>query len=387
MPLGKRCISTVQNSTPRRDDAVIGSSPLPSDSIPPTLKPEDKPGNTGGRQQPNAPGARQSDTTDIGSNYTPPDVQEKVDSTIALREGLKDTTVLDAVTTAKEQKEEKRAGEKEQIDGQASTLRNSESEAEASKRKPTEPLLSPTIAKFHHNFDTFAMVKELEAAGFTYGQSVIAMKAIRGLLAVNLDKAKDSMVSKSMSENESYLFRAACSELKTEIESARRTGLEKTRMDRAQIQHDYDLLEQKLSEDLMNLKDEVSSLFHDRKMVTREEQRAMEVKLQELNYKLTIMLNGDMKSEIEALRWTTTRRGLIAIAIIAVLVVTLIRYSSVQSHATKKEASQAVKSGKAKDPLHAAADSGLIASLSSPPSGSRTDGGDNGDGGSFVSLG
>jgi hypothetical protein len=39
--------------------------------------------------------------------------------------------------------------------------------------------------------------------------------------------------------------------------------------------------------------------------------------IQELNYKITLLINSDMKAEVEKLRWTTTRRGLIAIACLA----------------------------------------------------------------------
>lgn len=52
-----------------------------------------------------------------------------------------------------------------------------------------------------HHFDTFTLVKEVEAGGFTLPQSVTAMKAVRGLLALNLDVAKEGLVSKSDVEN------------------------------------------------------------------------------------------------------------------------------------------------------------------------------------------
>ncbi|KAK6534650.1 hypothetical protein TWF281_005956 [Arthrobotrys megalospora] len=389
----RRCVGTLQESTTlRRDDAVIaGSAPPPPPPAPSVKKASVKTtetpvkapatGEAKGEEKDKSAAKKESappdkskvDKTDIGINYIP--------------ESLKDTSALDELTAVKEP-ESKIVPPKKDTGGQGTNPSGSSGKQPAAipLGGPKEPLINPTLAKLYHNFDTYAMVKQLEAGGLTYGQSVVAMKAIRGLLSVNLDKAKESMVTKSMSENENYLFRAACSELKTETEFARRTALENTRVGRTQIQHDYEQLEQKLNEDLLNLKDEVSSLFNDRKIVTRQEQRAMEVKIQELNYKLTILLNGDMRSEIEALRWTTTRRGLIAIAIIAVLVVTLIRYTSVQSHANKKEAEKGVKTEKAKDALHHAADAGLVASLSSSFRG-RPDGKDNGDGGSFVSLG
>ena len=52
-----------------------------------------------------------------------------------------------------------------------------------------------------HHFDTYSLVKDLEKGGWTGDQSVTLMKAVRGLLAVNLDVAKDGLVSKSDVEN------------------------------------------------------------------------------------------------------------------------------------------------------------------------------------------
>ncbi len=56
-----------------------------------------------------------------------------------------------------------------------------------------------------HHFDTFTLVKDLEGGGFSEEQSVTIMKAVRGLLAVNLDVAKEGLVSKSDVENVSRL--------------------------------------------------------------------------------------------------------------------------------------------------------------------------------------
>ena len=93
-------------------------------------------------------------------------------------------------------------------------VRNSEN---ARKSKPLETVLQmgpPAVEKpeehraphlqappYVHHFDTFTLVKDLEGGGFTEDQSVTVMKAVRGLLAVNLDVAKESLVSKSDVEN------------------------------------------------------------------------------------------------------------------------------------------------------------------------------------------
>ena len=52
-----------------------------------------------------------------------------------------------------------------------------------------------------HHFDTYGLVKDLEVGGFTQDQSITLMKAVRGLLATNLDVAKEGLVSKSDIEN------------------------------------------------------------------------------------------------------------------------------------------------------------------------------------------
>jgi hypothetical protein len=55
--------------------------------------------------------------------------------------------------------------------------------------------------QYVHNFDTWTLVKEVEKGGFTNGQAITAMKAVRVLLAKNLDIAKEGLVSKSDVEN------------------------------------------------------------------------------------------------------------------------------------------------------------------------------------------
>ena len=52
-----------------------------------------------------------------------------------------------------------------------------------------------------HHFDTYTLVKDLGKGGYTQDQSITVMKAVRGLLATNLDLAKDGLVSKSDVEN------------------------------------------------------------------------------------------------------------------------------------------------------------------------------------------
>lgn len=55
--------------------------------------------------------------------------------------------------------------------------------------------------RYVHHFDTYTLVQQVEAGDFTTKQSITAMKAVRALLAHNLDIAKAGLVSKSDVEN------------------------------------------------------------------------------------------------------------------------------------------------------------------------------------------
>jgi len=130
-----------------------------------------------------------------------------------------------------------------------------------------------------HHFDTYSLVKRLTEGGWDQAQAITTMKAMRLILAENMDLAREGLVSKSNVENETYLFRAACSELRTEINTKRKAEAERCRTERAQLQHEVDILGQRLTQDGGNLKDELKGMFDDRKMAVRNEQRSMESKV------------------------------------------------------------------------------------------------------------
>ncbi|KAF2146156.1 uncharacterized protein K452DRAFT_324186 [Aplosporella prunicola CBS 121167] len=194
-----------------------------------------------------------------------------------------------------------------------------------------------TTPPYVHHFDTWSLVKQLEGSGFSARQSVSVMKAIRGILGDNLDVARDGLVGKSDVENETYLFRAACSELQTEVENNRKAENERMSTQRNQLQHEVDILTQRLDQDCSNMKEELKGMFDDRKMTVRMEQRAMESKIQELNYKITVALNSDARSEVEGLRWTITRRAVTAIVIVAASILSTLNYSSYMTRTQEQE--------------------------------------------------
>jgi hypothetical protein len=65
------------------------------------------------------------------------------------------------------------------------------------------------------------------------------------------------------------------------------------------------------------------------------------VQIQELNYKITVALNSDARSEVEGLRWVLTRRAAITVAASAFMLIAALRYSSYLSHIQQEEKKKA----------------------------------------------
>ncbi|KAI0598553.1 hypothetical protein F4775DRAFT_176869 [Biscogniauxia sp. FL1348] len=191
-----------------------------------------------------------------------------------------------------------------------------------------------------HHFDSYTLVKQLEMGGYTRAQAITVMKAVRALLAQNLDVAQEGLVSKSDVDNETYLFRAACSELSSEVTNNKRIADEQTRQQRTMLQHEVDILTQRMSQDLLTLKDDVKGMFNDRRMNVREEQRTMESAIQQINLKISVTLNSDSRTEIEGLRWVLIRRSVLGIIFMAVLTLGTLRYATYVSHERLREAEE-----------------------------------------------
>ncbi|CAH0049114.1 unnamed protein product [Clonostachys solani] len=206
-------------------------------------------------------------------------------------------------------------------------------ELEKTAKQP--PAMSPP--RYVHHFDTFSLVKHLHEGGYTQPQAIESMKGIRKLLAQNLSVAQESLVSKSDVENESYLFRAACSELGQEIKNNRRLQDEQVRQQRTHLQHEVDILQQSLNQEVSTLNDNIRGMFNDRKMAVRAEQTNAEGAIQQINYKISTSLVSDMKSEIEGVRWILIRRSATGIFFMAMVTLFAIRYATYLHSETQKE--------------------------------------------------
>jgi hypothetical protein len=107
-----------------------------------------------------------------------------------------------------------------------------------------------------HPFDTHAFVTHLETSGFATASAHSLMRIVRSLLLTRSTRAQTDLLHKEDVENAAYLFKAALSELRTELNvRARNDGLA-LRSATNLIRREVDTLDQRMKEEVGGLKHE-----------------------------------------------------------------------------------------------------------------------------------
>ncbi|KAI9225402.1 MAG: hypothetical protein DHS80DRAFT_2638, partial [Piptocephalis tieghemiana] len=161
----------------------------------------------------------------------------------------------------------------------------------------------------HSQMDTFGMVKDLEAGGFTQGQASVIMRSIQTLVSEGTREVQGNMYVKSDLDNEMYLMRAALSELRTELTVHRRADTAALRASADASLREVDVLIQRVQEQVRALRGDIKIEMNTRKVEVREEMKEREMRVQEMHDRSTIRL-GEVGREMEAIKWETTRNGL-----------------------------------------------------------------------------
>lgn len=85
-------------------------------------------------------------------------------------------------------------------------------------------------------------------------------------------------------------------------------------------------------------------MLDDRRMAARANSMVLDSQISELNYKISVALNSDAKSDVEGLRWLLTRRAAMAIAVMAILILGSLRWRSHKLHEREVESQKAAES-------------------------------------------
>ncbi|PWZ02019.1 hypothetical protein BCV70DRAFT_235655 [Testicularia cyperi] len=188
------------------------------------------------------------------------------------------------------------------------------------------------------------------------------MQGVRHLLTTRGRQLVHACLNKGDVENQAYLFKAALSELRTEVQVRARNDAAGLRSITTLLQREVDALEQKMKEDVERLKHDIQVDMNNRKSESKEEQNNLEQEIQDLNNRFTISLS-DLKTEIEQnVKWDATRRSLALVFGIAAIVaanLAIADYLTRDDEAAKAVSKEPVNAGNPPASANAAAPASL----------------------------
>lgn len=151
-------------------------------------------------------------------------------------------------------------GQDQQARSESTTDRPKATDQGSAQQVGSEAPRHATIVPQHptpaHPFDTHAFVTHLETSGFATASAHSLMLIVRSLLLTRSTRAQTDLLHKEDVENAAYLFKAALSELRTELNvRARNDGLA-LRSATNLIRREVDTLDQRMKEEVGGLKHE-----------------------------------------------------------------------------------------------------------------------------------
>ncbi|KAI8318895.1 hypothetical protein GQ54DRAFT_299781 [Martensiomyces pterosporus] len=193
-------------------------------------------------------------------------------------------------------------------------------------------------------FNTYSLVSQLTTAGFTRGQATAVMTLVKYKMHQGMSHVKSEMLTKSDLENDAYLFKAALQELRTEMQVIRKNDQAILESHAAAISRDIESLGQKTNDEVANLRSDIEIEVNNRKHETNHTMKSLDMKLHELASKYQVVM-GEMKTDIEAIKLESIRRGLGA-AVITALVVAGFIWFPMLSKKKREEAERRRRKGK-----------------------------------------
>lgn len=97
--------------------------------------------------------------------------------------------------------------------------------------------------------------------------------------------------------------------MRIEVQTMRRNNVQTLQAEGSAVSREVESLQQKLQEDIATMKNDVTLEVNNRKNEAREELKHIDMKIQELNNRITVSL-GDVRTNLEAIRWETIWKGM-----------------------------------------------------------------------------
>lgn len=134
------------------------------------------------------------------------------------------------------------------------------------------------------------------------------MRATRALLVDRIGKVKrDGLTYKDL-DNQAYLFRAALSEMRTELTTRSRAETATIRAQSAAQRREVDALGARLKESLDGLKHEIQMDVDSRKNEEKGASKMVDIEIEALLNKSLVTLY-DLRSDMEEMKWDNMRKS------------------------------------------------------------------------------
>ncbi|KAJ1986940.1 hypothetical protein GGI25_006168 [Coemansia spiralis] len=206
-----------------------------------------------------------------------------------------------------------------------SVIINSVREARAASQKPHKAAQSKTPEQSppYCLFNTHKLVSRLVDSGYDRAQATALMTLLKHKIHIAMAHVQANMLTKSDLENDAYLFRAALQELRTETQMIRKNDQAILESQLASIDREIESLLQRTNDEIGNVRSDIEIEMNNHKHDTSHAMKSFDMRLFELSSKYQFVL-GEMKTDVEAVRLESIRRGLLAAVVTTLVLVGIV---------------------------------------------------------------
>lgn len=146
------------------------------------------------------------------------------------------------------------------------------------------------------------------------------MRATRALLVDRIGRVRREGLTYKDLDNQAYLFRAALSELRSEMTLKTKNESAAVQAATTALRRDVDRLDVKMKEDIATLKHEVQIELDNRKNEVKDQFTSKDIAIEELLNKSIVSIS-DLRTDVEEVKWDNMRRTVGSLFAFAAIVI------------------------------------------------------------------
>ncbi|KAI0829433.1 hypothetical protein BC628DRAFT_1408870 [Trametes gibbosa] len=178
---------------------------------------------------------------------------------------------------------------------------------------------APSLYHVNPPFNTHQLFSKLEIC-FPTPIARNLMRVTRALLVDRIGRVKRDALTVQDLESQAYLFRAALSELRTEISVLTRNETAAMRSATSALRRELDALDRRMKEQVAQLKHEIQMDVDSRKNEAKNDMKDIELQIEEVLSKALVTI-GELKTQVEESRWEKMRAAVAALGLLTLVII------------------------------------------------------------------